>query len=232
MVFFAQVTVLQDFQGDVVKSKGTCRLWSSCGHCLVWNEGILPSFLQNNLLSKSPTHSSCVFIFGFLFFACLNFFWHCYSEAELPLGLISCLMTLISDILKGKISLNVLILQMILKGMLLKKGKKSISEVGLYGILLHVKHGLCYSSFWFQTCFAWTCLKADWKIGSHKSAVGVSQSGARRRTWLWDVVFGWIWIGSFEVGYQNSKLNRVMRSQDRNVFLWYILSSEILSLLA
>lgn len=145
MFFFAQVTVLQVFQGDVVKSKGTCRLWSSCGHCLVWNEGILPSFLQNNLLSKSPTHSSCVFIFGFLFFACLNFFWHCYSEAELPLGLISCLMTLISDILKGKISLNVLILQMILKGMLLKKGE----EVNFWSwIVWH-----------FVTCKTWSVLQ-------------------------------------------------------------------------
>lgn len=57
----------------------------------------------------------------------------------MPLGLISRLMTLISDILKGKISLNVDILQMILKTLLLKEEKKSISEVGLCGVLLPLK---------------------------------------------------------------------------------------------
>lgn len=138
----------------------------------------------------------CIYFWLSIFCLLGHFFWHCYSEAELPLGLISRLMTLISDILKGKISLNVDILQMILKTLLLKEEKKSISEVGLYGVLLPWKRGLCCSSFWFKTWFAWTCLKAAWKIQGNKSAMGAQQSGARC-AWLCDVVFEWVDLNGF-----------------------------------
>lgn len=43
----------------------------------------------------------------------------------MPLGLISRLMVLISDILTGKVNLNMRVSQMVLKATLLKEGKKS-----------------------------------------------------------------------------------------------------------
>lgn len=116
--------------------------------------GLVGGLLTPFLFSKTIcclTLPCAVYVHLFLVFWVLFVFWHCYSEGELPLGLISHLMVLISDILRGNVHLHVS--QMVLKAAWLKEGKKSEYHYSFWSWTLWyfvtLTCGLCNSSSHF-----------------------------------------------------------------------------------
>lgn len=115
-------------------------------------EGETTPFLFSKTICRL-TVSCAVYVHLFLVFWVLFVFWHCYSEGELPLGLISHLMVLISDILRGNVHLHLHVSQMVLKAAWLKEGKKSEYHYNFWSWTLWyfvtLTCGLCNSSSYF-----------------------------------------------------------------------------------